>query len=408
MEEVNNEISDIEKQSNFRKKLIRAHRPADGKVCVYIICTSKQNEKAVNIHDKVSKFILESSSNHIYWNYLSKIFDDRKINYSLDPGTKYQFDHQGKELYATIEDLSIDMCSIYGDRSIVNILFIEADTKEIIETFLESLEDTKHNHIKQYDISRSNWVDYRKIVKRKDKTLILKQNIYETIMHDIDDFVNSEDDYTKYGIPYKKVLLFHGKPGTGKTSIVRIMASKLNRDIYNLVFDAEMTDSKINSAISTIKSDKAILLIEDIDCLFNKRGTKDNMSSASFSSLLNILDGASVNEGMITIITTNHPEALDAALHRPLRVDLVVKFDKADAHQIKGIFDMYEIDMEDRALEKIVEHSEMNDVTPAGISAFLFKNRKEGFNGSKDIITKFKTYVKDLVIADKDKSSMHM
>ncbi|CAN0117855.1 unnamed protein product, partial [Laminaria digitata] len=41
----------------------------------------------------------------------------------------------------------------------------------------------------------------------------------------------------------------------------------------------------------------------------------------TFQGLLNVLDGIVDTPGRIVIMTTNHPEALDAALIRPGRID---------------------------------------------------------------------------------------
>ena len=58
----------------------------------------------------------------------------------------------------------------------------------------------------------------------------------------------------------------------------------------------------------------------------------------SLSALLNIIDGVAATEGRILIMTTNHLDKLDNALIRPGRVDLVVKFDLANAQMIASIF----------------------------------------------------------------------
>ncbi len=80
-------------------------------------------------------------------------------------------------------------------------------------------------------------------------------------------------------------------------------------------------------------SSKAILLIEDIDTIFKKTRKVD--SKLSFSTLLNCLDGAFYKEGIITIITTNHIEKLDAALIREGRIDVKLLIDNPSIDSIK-------------------------------------------------------------------------
>jgi chaperone BCS1 len=63
-------------------------------------------------------------------------------------------------------------------------------------------------------------------------------------------------------------------------------------------------------------------------------------SGVSLSALLNCLDGVGAQEGRILIMTTNHPDKLDAALTRPSRVDKSFFFGYADKSSIGSIFSL--------------------------------------------------------------------
>jgi chaperone BCS1 len=58
----------------------------------------------------------------------------------------------------------------------------------------------------------------------------------------------------------------------------------------------------------------------------------------SLSGLLNAIDGVATHEGRVLIMTTNHPEKLDAALVRPGRVDRRIEFNLAKRDQIRELF----------------------------------------------------------------------
>lgn len=64
----------------------------------------------------------------------------------------------------------------------------------------------------------------------------------------------------------------------------------------------------------------------------------NNSGRISLSALLNILDGVASQEGRVLIMTTNHLDKLDAALIRPGRVDMTIKFDLANAQMMTTIF----------------------------------------------------------------------
>jgi chaperone BCS1 len=61
-------------------------------------------------------------------------------------------------------------------------------------------------------------------------------------------------------------------------------------------------------------------------------------SAVTFSGFLNALDGVASGEERIIFMTTNHLSALDPALIRPGRVDLIEVLDDASPAQAKRLF----------------------------------------------------------------------
>ena len=92
----------------------------------------------------------------------------------------------------------------------------------------------------------------------------------DRIKSDIESFINDEEEYKKFGIPYKRNYLFCGLPGTGKTSLIFTIASQLNMGIGIINLGPLMNDSRLMDAISDL-DDNYILLLEDIDSFFVKR-----------------------------------------------------------------------------------------------------------------------------------------
>ena len=96
---------------------------------------------------------------------------------------------------------------------------------------------------------------------------------------------------------------------------------------YSLCIFSINHDVDNNTALAAFRDipPKSVLLFEDIDCLFEKRAsTNDNKSSFTFSHLLYLLDGVFFRKGLISFITTNHPENLDHALLRQGRTDMII------------------------------------------------------------------------------------
>ncbi len=129
----------------------------------------------------------------------------------------------------------------------------------------------------------------------------------------------SEKWYKERQIPWRRGWLLHGSPGTGKTSYVRSLAQDLNMPVY--AFDlGTMNNSEFNGFWSQVRQNvPAIVLIEDIDGVFDKRENVlgDQGGGLSFDCLLNGIAGVDNSDGIFVVITTNKLECIDEALGLP-------------------------------------------------------------------------------------------
>lgn len=176
------------------------------------------------------------------------------------------------------------------------------------------------------------YVGYRR--PRELQSIVLPDGILEGIMHDVRDFMGSEQWYRDRGVPYRRGYLFHGSPGAGKTSMVLAVASALDWDVAILNLRDIENDQALMAAMSSIR-DRQVVVMEDIDCLFEAR---ESRSEISLSGLLNAIDGIASHEGHLLFLTTNHRDRLDPALIRPGRVDKEVEFRSATTQQAAALF----------------------------------------------------------------------
>ena len=388
--------NEAHREYQFKKEIIDRMQ-SDTKYCV-IISNFISQGAYIQAQNKIMDIIMKDSSKckQLLYNGHDNI---KNIKYRLIPGREYEFEFESELITVTIEQMSKDLPISCGMIDSIHYMFFRADKLDVLDKFiLSTFTKTSKKELYSYSTNASGWKLIGKIHQRDPATLVLKTGILENILKDLDDFVSAKNDYSKYGIPYKRVYLFHGDPGTGKTSLAQIMANHVDRSLYILNFDPIMTDEDLRNAISYMDSKNGILLLEDVDCIFKSREGNQNLSSVSFSSLLNILDGAVQNTGLITIITTNHPELLDPALRRPLRIDRTIGFEKADVHQILKLFELYGVsDLKKNTIEKIGALITNNDLCPAGISGFLFRNRNAKL-GDNNIIDLLKSYIDEFNI----------
>jgi len=233
---------------------------------------------------------------------------------------------------------------------------------------------------------------YNKIPSRTLDTVYFDDKQKQKLRTDIIEFIKMEKEYDEFGIPYKKNYLLTGIPGSGKTSIIKAMCREIG---YNLCIFSINHDMDNNTALSAFRDipPKSVLLFEDIDCLFEKRiSTSDNKSGFTFSNLLNLLDGVFCRKGLISFITTNHPENLDHALLRQGRTDMIIHMNYPKKVDVKHLFrDMMrkeEMTLEeiDREFDKFYEHIQKKTITMAGLVGFLFRYRRNWADNINELL----------------------
>ena len=239
------------------------------------------------------------------------------------------------------------------------------------------------------------WDDIYKRKKRPLNTVHLNKCTDE-VYEDMKRFLSKETEelYEKLGVPYKRNYLFEGYPGTGKTSLIFSLASELDMDVSILNFKPDIDDVKFTRALLRIP-DNSILVLEDIDVLFNENRKKndENKNMITLSGLLNTLDGLAHQEKQIIIMTTNFKCTLDNALQRPGRIDYVLHFDFANKKQIKAMYTKFLPKQIDRFEDFYSEVSHL-DITTATLQQFLFRNMYE--ENIIDHVDKLNTLVNEI------------
>lgn len=144
------------------------------------------------------------------------------------------------------------------------------------------------------------------------------------IIDSIDKWLYNKELLDSKGIIHKLGILLYGKPGTGKSSIVRAIANKLEYpiEIINLPSFKDKPDN-LQLILNTVYK-HSIVLFEDIDCIIGDR-SNESKDESILNILLNFIDGVASPDDCIIIATTNHIEKLDSAFTRSGRFDCKVE-----------------------------------------------------------------------------------
>ncbi|ATY59058.1 mitochondrial chaperone [Cordyceps militaris] len=193
-------------------------------------------------------------------------------------------------------------------------------------------------------------------------TVMLPEHRKEALVNDVREFVDpaTREWYRQKKFAYRRGYLFHGPPGTGKSSLSSAIAGEFGMDIY--IVNIPGVDDQTLTQLFNELPDRCVVLLEDIDAVGIKRSAseweqKERKQSLSLSGLLNELDGVASREGRLLIMTTNYKNLLDDALIREGRVDLNVEFGLADSVTAANLFNfMYEPIDGAKPLTKVQAH----------------------------------------------------
>lgn len=155
---------------------------------------------------------------------------------------------------------------------------------------------------------------------RSDLTAAIERNVFVPIRH--------ADSLQQMGEPLKRGILFAGNYGVGKTMLASHIARVATAAGWTFIYvkDSEELPEALRYAQ---QYQPVVVFAEDVDRVAGLERTDD------VNELLNQLDGIDSKMAKImTILTSNHPDKINAAMRRPGRIDLVLEVLPPDAETV--------------------------------------------------------------------------
>lgn len=298
-------------------------------------------------------FLLENST-LIYNSCSGKLKSIIKNSNSFKGGT---FIFEYKDVYVKLMVKNSDDVNITFTDSFGEVLEIEGNTideklkqnqQKTYEMVIIYTSDIEDIHLKDFepfiDISESSKI-HLFIKNRYDEYVFepIDMNIPEDIdikLNYGEKFLNIEKQIIdRLNKNDKGLYMFHGAPGAGKSTFLKYLTTKVNKDF--IYIPATMIESFVNNPntlSSLLQKKNSVLILEDAEKTIVKR-MGDNYDSSAVTSLLNLSDGILGDILKCPIILTyNCPKQdIDEALRRKGRLQVDYEFGPLNIEDAKKL-----------------------------------------------------------------------
>ncbi|KAK4841214.1 hypothetical protein QYF36_000852 [Acer negundo] len=208
-----------------------------------------------------------------------------------------------------------------------------SDADECASVFCVTMEDWKHARSVvgpsitrgvTVEIPKVSWEDIGGLRDLKKK---LQQAVEWPIKH--------SDAFSRLGVSPVRGVLLHGPPGCSKTTLAKAAAHAAQASFFSLS-GAELYSMYVGESEALLRDTfrrarlaaPSIIFFDEADVVAAKRGGSSSSNIAVgerlLSTLLTEMDGLEQAKGILVLAATNRPHAIDAALMRPGRFDLVL------------------------------------------------------------------------------------
>jgi transitional endoplasmic reticulum ATPase len=142
--------------------------------------------------------------------------------------------------------------------------------------------------------------------------------------------VEDPETAARFGVDPPTGLLLAGPPGTGKTTIAKVLAAQARSSFYP-ISGADVMSKWVGESERNIRqlferareNRPSIIFIDEIDAVAGRRGNIETHDS-HVNQLLAEIDGVSGQRGVFIIGATNRPDQLDPALLRGGRLSRTI------------------------------------------------------------------------------------
>jgi len=172
----------------------------------------------------------------------------------------------------------------------------------------------------------------------------------------IEQFIENPQVIRQLGIAPPTGILLSGPPGTGKTTIARVLASESDASFFSVnaadIFSKWLGESeqRVKELFARARARvPAIIFIDEIDAITERRGEGDSAGDRVRNAVVNMflaeMDGLDSSTRVFVIGATNRAELLDEALLRPGRLGERIEIPLPDAAGRRTMLELFSKNM---------------------------------------------------------------
>jgi transitional endoplasmic reticulum ATPase len=173
-----------------------------------------------------------------------------------------------------------------------------------------------------------------------------KQSLIETVEWPL----RYPEAFAAVGVRPPRGILLYGLPGTGKTLLVRALATESNLNFIS-VKGPELLSKWVGESERAVReifrkarqAAPALVFFDEIDSIVPSRGSgsDSNVTERVVSQFLTELDGLVQLKDVVIVAATNRPDLMDSSMLRPGRFDRLIYIPMPDNEARKRILEIY-------------------------------------------------------------------
>lgn len=269
---------------------------------------------------------------------------DNKETYVIGAGYGTHFFFYKKRLYWFTKG-TLQSSGSEKEKQNIIIKTLGRTQQPLIDLVKDFAVKPKETDLNIYAFKDNEWDEISRVNKRPLDSVILRKDIKEKLVSNLQYFFDNREWFIRRGLPYKQTYVLHGLPGTGKSSTIKALASHFNKNICIIDITA-ISNASFERAMASVPRN-SIVLIEDFDsckALHSREDEDGNERAPSFADLgevlslskvLNVLDGVVSLDDTVVFLTTNHLDKIDAAMIRKGRVDHIQEIPYLEDAEVK-------------------------------------------------------------------------